>query len=238
VTEAYGLTDTGCIRSNNEDCFRIVPELGLYLLADGMGGAKAGERASELAVETVAAVFRESGQRNSQVLLKAIETANRRIIEVARNDSKLEGMGTTLVAALDIGDELLIASVGDSRAYLLENGFFRPITEDQSWVNEVGRPLGLDEATLRVHPMRNVLTMAIGASQNLVVNCYSIGWNPGSVALLSSDGLHGVVRGDVLESIVRGGKDLLETMCKECIDDARQAGAPDNVTAVILRRVN
>ena len=238
MTEAYGLTDTGCIRSNNEDCFRIVPELGLYLLADGMGGAKAGERASELAVETVAAVFRESGQRNSQVLLKAIETANRRIIEVARNDSKLEGMGTTLVAALDIGDELLIASVGDSRAYLLENGFFRPITEDQSWVNEVGRPLGLDEATLRVHPMRNVLTMAIGASQNLVVNCYSIGWNPGSVALLSSDGLHGVVRGDVLESIVRGGKDLLETMCKECIDAARQAGAPDNVTAVILRRVN
>jgi len=238
MTEAYGLTDTGCIRSNNEDYYRIAPELGLYLLADGMGGAKAGEKASELAVETVAAVFKESGQRNSQVLLKAIETANRRVIELARNDSKLEGMGTTLVAALDIGDELLIASVGDSRAYLLENGSFRPITEDQSWVNEVGRPLGLDEATLRVHPMRNVLTMAIGASQNLVVNCYSIAWNPGSVALLSSDGLHGVVRGDVLESIVRGGKDLLETMCKKCIDAARQAGAPDNVTAVVLSRVN
>ena len=179
MTEAYGLTDTGCIRSNNEDCYRIAPELGLYLLADGMGGAKAGEKASELAVETVAAVFRESGQRNSQVLLKAIETANRRVIELARNDSKLEGMGTTLVAALDMGDELLIASVGDSRAYLLENGSFRPITEDQSWVNEVGRPLGLDEATLRAHPMRNVLTMAIGASPNLIVNCYPIALESG-----------------------------------------------------------
>ncbi len=238
MTEAYGLTDTGCIRTNNEDCFRIVPELGLYLLADGMGGAKAGEKASELAVETVAAVFRESQLRNSQVLLKAIETANRKIIEMARNDTRFEGMGTTLVAALDIGDELLIASVGDSRAYLLEHGSFRPITEDQSWVNEVGRPLGLDEATLRVHPMRNVLTMAIGASPNLVVNCYSIPWNKGSVALLSSDGLHGVVRGDVLESIVQGSEHLLETMCQECIDAAKRAGAPDNVTAVILRRVN
>src|SRR6185295_5361671 len=199
MTEAFGLTDTGCIRANNEDCYRIVPELGLYLLADGMGGAQAGEKASELTVETVASTFREFGRRDSQVLLKAVEAANRKVIELAKNDSALEGMGTTLVAALDVGEELLIASVGDSRAYLLEDGAFRPITEDQSWVNEVGRPLGLDEATLRVHPMRNVLTMAIGASQNLVVNCYSIGWNPGSVALLSSDGLHGVVRGDVLE---------------------------------------
>jgi len=238
MTEAYGLTDTGCIRANNEDCYRIVPELGLYLLADGMGGAQAGEKASELAVETVASTFREFGRRDAQVLLKAVEAANRRVIELAKNDSALEGMGTTLVAALDVGEELLIASVGDSRAYLLENGAFGAITEDQSWVNEVGRPLGLDEATLRVHPMRNVLTMAIGACQNLVVNCYSIPWKPGSVALLSSDGLHGVVKGDLLESIVRQGREKPEALCRECIDAARAAGAPDNVTAVILRRVS
>src|SRR5258707_6322028 len=174
MTEACGLTDTGCIRANNEDTYRIAPDLGLYLLADGMGGAKAGERASELAVDTVADVLRESGQRDSQVLLRAMEAANRKVMEFARNDSKLEGMGTTLVAVLDIGDELLIASVGDSRAYLLENGAFRAVTEDQSWVNEVGRPLGLDEAALRSHPMRNVLTMAIGPSANLVLNCYTI----------------------------------------------------------------
>ncbi len=237
MTEAYGLTDTGCIRSNNEDYYQIAPELGLYLLADGMGGAKAGERASEVAVETVAAMFRESGRRDSQVLLKAVEAANRKVIELAKNDAKLEGMGTTLVAALDIGDQLLIASVGDSRAYLLENGSFRPVTEDQSWVNEVGRPLGLDEATLRTHPMRNVLTMAIGASPNLVVNCYSIPWKQGSVALLSSDGLHGVVRKEVLESIVSARQEVLETLCRRCIEAAKAAGAPDNVTAVLLRRV-
>src|SRR5258706_7035797 len=111
MTEACGLTDTGCIRSNNEDYYRIAPDLGLYLLADGMGGAKAGERASEVAVETVTAMFRESGRRDSQVLLKAVEAANRKVIELAKNDVKLEGMGTTLVAALDVGDQLLIASV-------------------------------------------------------------------------------------------------------------------------------
>ena len=237
MTEACGLTDTGCCRANNEDCYRLAPELGLYLLADGMGGAKAGERASELAVDTVAGVFRGAGRRDSQVLLSAIETANLRVIELAKNDSQMEGMGTTLVAALDMGEELLIASVGDSRAYLLEDGSFRAITQDQSWVNEVGRPLGLDEAALRTHPMRNVLTMAIGACGNLVVNCYTIPWKAGSIALLSSDGLHGVVRDDVLASILREEREPLETKCRRFIDAARAAGAPDNVTAVLLRRV-
>src|SRR5580704_16102014 len=173
MTEAFGLSDPGCVRANNEDCYRIAADLGLYVLADGMGGAKAGERASELAVETVVGAFREAGSRDSQVLLKAVEAANNQVRELAKNDPKLEGMGTTLVAALDTGDELLIASVGDSRAYLLDGETFQAITEDQSWVNEVGRPLGIDEVTLKTHPLRHVLTMAIGASTNLVVNFYS-----------------------------------------------------------------
>ena len=235
MTEAFGLSDTGCVRANNEDTYRIAPELGLYLLADGMGGAKAGETASGVAVDTVAGTFRENGRRDSQALLKAVETANNKVLELAKNDPKLEGMGTTLVAVLDIGDELLIASVGDSRAYVLDAESFRAVTEDQSWVNEVGRPLGLDEASLRTHPLRNVLTMAIGAGSHLVVNCYTIAWKPGSLALLSSDGLHGVVGRDELEKIVRT-PETLEAKCRRFIDAARNAGAPDNVTAVVLRR--
>src|SRR6266849_38966 len=109
MTEAFGLSDTGCVRANNEDYYRIEADLGLYLLADGMGGAKAGERASELAVETVARIFSETSQRDAQVLLRAVETANSSVLELAKTDAKLEGMGTTLVAALDLGDELLIA---------------------------------------------------------------------------------------------------------------------------------
>lgn len=235
MTEAFGLSDTGCVRANNEDYYRIEADLGLYLLADGMGGAKAGERASQLAVETIAGVFGETGQRDAQALIKALETANMSVLELARTDSKLEGMGTTLVAALDLGDELLIASVGDSRAYVLDSDSFRAVTEDQSWVNEVGRPLGLDEASLRAHPLRNVLTMAIGAGANLVVNTYKIPWHPGTLALLSSDGLHGVVARDELERILRA-EDSLAAKCRRFIDAARSAGAPDNVTAVLLRR--
>lgn len=237
MIEAFGLSDVGCVRSNNEDSFRIEHELGLYLLADGMGGANAGERASELAVEAVAAVFRYTPHRDAQALVKAVETANEQVRELAKNDPQLEGMGTTLVAALDNGDELLIASVGDSRAYLWDGDSCRAITQDQSWVNEVGRPLGLDEASLRTHPLRNVLTMAIGASPHVVVNRYVIPWMPGSIALLSSDGLHGVVRPDKLEEILRSPESLQEK-CRSCIQAAREAGAPDNVTAVLLRREN
>lgn len=237
MTEAFGLSDVGCVRTNNEDCYRIAPELGLYVLADGMGGAKAGERASELAVETVVSAFRETPERDSQILLKAIESANDQVRLLAKNDPKLEGMGTTLVTALDTGEELLIASVGDSRAYLLDGASFRAITEDQSWVNEVGRPLGIDEASLRTHPLRHVLTMAIGASANLVVNFYSASWLPGYQALLSSDGLHGVVSREKLEEILRSG-DSLESKCRRFIETARAAGAPDNVTAVLLQRTS
>jgi serine/threonine protein phosphatase PrpC len=238
MTEAFGLSDPGCVRANNEDCYRIAPDLGLYVLADGMGGAKAGEKASELAVETVIGAFREAGQRDSQVLLMAVEAANNKVRESAKMDPALEGMGTTLVAALDMGEELLIASVGDSRAYLLDGDSFRGITEDQSWVNEVGRPLGIDEASLKTHPLRHVLTMAIGASTKLVVNFYSsIPWKPGSIALLSSDGLHGVVGREKLEETLRSPGSL-EAKCRQFIELARAAGAPDNVTAVLLRRAS
>jgi len=235
MTEAFGLSDTGCVRANNEDYYRIEPELGLYLLADGMGGAKAGERASALAVETIAGIFNETRQRDSQALLSAVERANNSVLELARNDPKLEGMGTTLVAVLDLGEELVIASVGDSRMYVLDSESFRAVTEDQSWVNEVGRPLGLDEAALRSHPLRNVLTMAIGAGAQIVVNRYSVPWKPGSLALLSSDGLHGVVAREELEKILRA-QEPLEAKCRRFIDAARAAGAPDNVTAVLLRK--
>jgi PPM family protein phosphatase len=238
MTEAFGMTDTGCCRANNEDCYRLACDLGLYLLADGMGGAKAGETASELAVETVEATLRDSGERSAGALLAAVQRANATVRERAQTDTKLEGMGTTIVAVLEAGDELLIASVGDSRAYLLEDNSFRAVTQDQSWVNEVGRPLGLDENALRTHPMRNILTMAIGASPNLVVNRYSIPWKQGSMALLSSDGLHGVVRGELVEAIVRDGNNHLETKCRRLIAAARAAGAPDNVTVVLLRKVD
>jgi len=238
MLEACALSDKGCVRANNEDFSRIDPETGLYVLADGMGGAKAGERASRLAVETVSESILKAQSRDSQALLVAVEEANRRVLEAAANDPALEGMGTTLVAALEVGDELLIASVGDSRAYLLDQNGFRAITEDQSWVNEVGRPLGLNEETLRTHPMRHVLTMAIGAGVALEINYYhDIRLQPGDMLLMCSDGLHGVVEEQRIVSILRDGApdQPLEEKCRELIEAARGAGGPDNITAVLLR---
>src|ERR1700758_2883347 len=130
MLEASALSDKGGVRSNNEDHCRIEPELGLYVLADGMGGARAGEHASRLAVETVAETVIQSHKRDSQVLLSAVEAANRRVLQAAHSDPSLEGMGTTLVAALEVDPGLSIASVGDSRAYLLDDDGFRVITDD------------------------------------------------------------------------------------------------------------
>jgi serine/threonine protein phosphatase PrpC len=239
MLEAFALSDKGCVRSNNEDYCLIEPELGLYVLADGMGGARAGERASKMAVETVAETVLVAQRRDSQVLLSAVEEANRRVLQAAQNDSSLEGMGTTLVAALEIENDVSIASVGDSRAYLLDDDGFRVITDDQTWVNEVGRPLGLDEESLRNHPMRHVLTMAIGASAPLTVNYYSVPLHDGALLLMCSDGLHGVVEPPQLEQILRGGRDgdSLEDSCRKLIHAAKEAGGPDNVTAVLVRKI-
>src|SRR5438552_3152050 len=238
MLESIAVTDVGRVRTNNEDCCLIVPEIGLYLLADGMGGARAGEMASRLAVETVAEVVRESWKRDPQVLLRAVEEANRRVLEASNSDPHLEGMGTTLVAALEVADELAIASVGDSRAYLLDDSGFRTITEDQTWVHEVGRPLGLDEESLRNHPMRHVLTMAIGASLPLTVNYYSVGLMKDAMVLMCSDGLHGVIEAAEIEQILRGGRNgtPLDDICKQLIEAAKEAGGPDNVTAVLVRK--
>jgi PPM family protein phosphatase len=239
MLEACALSDKGCVRANNEDYSMIDPEIGLYVLADGMGGAQAGETASRLAVETVSERILTAQSRNSQALLSAVEEANRRVLEAARKDPALEGMGTTLVVALEVGEEVCIASVGDSRAYMLDETGFHAVTEDQSWVNQVGRPLGIDEEVLRTHPMRHVLTMAIGAGSPLEINYYAVRLEPNDILLMCSDGLHGVVAHERLEAILRDGapNHALDKKCQALIDAARDAGGPDNITAVLLRAV-
>src|SRR5215472_17062147 len=129
MLESFAMSDRGCVRDNNEDFWLIRPEIGLFVLADGMGGAKAGECASRLAVETVASSVDQAPRRDSQALVRAVEEANRRVLEASQNDPELEGMGTTLVAALEEENRLDIASVGDSRAYLLDEDGFRAITD-------------------------------------------------------------------------------------------------------------
>jgi protein phosphatase len=236
MLEAYALSDPGRVRASNQDFFRIVPEIGLYLLADGMGGARGGERASQLAVDSVAEVLARSSHRDAAALLGAVEDANKRVLDEASRDPRLEGMGTTLVAVLETGEnDLAIASVGDSRAYVWHHGELRAITEDQTWVQEVGRPLGLDESSLRTHPMRHVLTMAVGVGSAVRIRYYALELRGDDLVMLSSDGLHGVVPPEEIAGILSNGSPALEQKCRDLIAAAHRAGSPDNVTVVLIR---
>jgi serine/threonine protein phosphatase PrpC len=234
MLEAFGISDPGCVRQNNEDSYLLSPDTGLYVVADGMGGAQAGEHASKIAVEAVSSFIAQAAKHDAETLAEAFQDANSRVMNAAAGDVNLEGMGTTLVAALESGPEVLIASVGDSRAYVYEGGELTSITEDQTWVHEVGRRLGIDETSLRTHPMRHVLTMAIGVSPELRVHSYAVTPQNGALILLSSDGLHGVVEQDVIAQAL-GGNGSLESKCRRLIEAARQAGGPDNITALILK---
>jgi PPM family protein phosphatase len=234
MLEAFGLSDPGCVRQNNEDCYLLSPQMGLFIVADGMGGAQAGEHASKLAVETVVSFIQDAGQADGDTLFHAFQEANHQVMDAAARDLALEGMGTTLVAALEHGPELLVASVGDSRAYLFDGQELTSITEDQTWVHEVGRRLGIDDVSLKTHPMRHVLTMAIGVSPELRVHSYAVQPRPGELILLCSDGLHGVVESDTITEALAGNGSL-ESKCQELIDAARGSGGPDNITVVLLR---
>ena len=235
MLEVCALTDPGRVRQSNQDSFRIVRELGLYMLADGMGGARGGERASTLAVETVAHALARSTRRDAAALLGAVEEANDLVLAEASRDPNLEGMGTTIVAALETSDnDVAIASVGDSRAYVLHDGELRTITQDQTWVQEVGRGLGLDEVSLKTHPMRHVLTMAVGVGAAVRILYYAVELEPGDMLLLTTDGLHGVVAEEEIIRILKEGNSSLEVKCQQLIAAANEAGSPDNVTVVLM----
>jgi protein phosphatase len=228
------------VRKTNQDAFLLAPEDGFALVADGMGGARAGEIASQMAVEAAAAHLREASPAappDPDVVREAFERANQSVLDAAARNPELEGMGTTLIGAVQMVDgELLILSVGDSRAYLCQNGSLKPLTEDQSWVNEVGRRIGMAEEQLKTHRMRHVLTMAVGVNDKLRINQYRYPLRPDELVLLCSDGLHGVVGEPRIKELLDAHAGSLEAQCEALIQAAREAGGPDNITAVLLRK--
>jgi serine/threonine protein phosphatase PrpC len=234
MVESFGLSDPGRVRANNEDYFLIAPNLGLYIVADGMGGEQAGECASRFAVETVADYLTANDRFADNALTAAFEEANRCVHAASAAASQLRGMGTTLVAALAQGEGVRIASVGDSRVYFFEDGALRLVTDDQTWVNDVGRRLGLDEAALKTHSFRHVVTMAIGVSDPLEVRTYAVRPRAGTLLLLCSDGLHGVIDDSRIAAVLSKHIEL-EQCAHGLIDAAREAGGPDNITVVLLR---
>ncbi len=234
MIRSYGMSHVGRVRTNNEDSYVSRPELNLFAVADGMGGAQAGERASQVTIQTVIEVVEHAGAFAAMDdLADAVLEANRRVRVESRETPEFAGMGTTVVAALAQPHRIQIVNVGDSRAYLLSGGDLRCVTTDHSWVNEVGRGLGLSDEQLRTHPYRNVLTKAVGAEDMLEVQRLEIDFRLGDLLLLCSDGLHGVSGDGVIEDVLRRGGGL-QQRCEALIDATLDRGAPDNITAVLI----
>lgn len=238
MLEAFGLSDPGCVRPNNEDYFISDSESGIFVLADGMGGANGGEFASRLGAERLYEILlNSSAAGNTGSLQQAFIEANTTVREFAKGNPALDGMGTTLVAAHRISDEVFeVGSVGDSRAYRVSAGQLTLVTEDQTWLAEVGSQLGLSDEALKKHPMRHVLTMAIGSSEELRVGSRLIEMSRGDQLLLCCDGLHGVLNDGTLSDTL-ASDDTLPEKCRRLIEAAKNAGGPDNITVVLIRLV-
>ncbi|MDX6652127.1 MAG: family protein phosphatase [Solirubrobacterales bacterium] len=230
VDEAKG-TDTGRQRRANEDSF--FARAPLFAVADGMGGAQAGEVASKIAAEAFEPALRE-GQAPERQLARIVKNANKRIHELAKDDASRAGMGTTLTAAL-IGDgEVSFAHVGDSRAYRLRDGELKQLTNDHSLVEELRRQGRLTDEQAVDHPQRSIITRALGPEPDVDVDTMTFPAKEGDVYLLCSDGLTTMVLEERIAQILRGATSL-DTAVRKLIQEANQNGGRDNITAVAFR---
>ncbi len=232
---AYGATHRGRKRENNEDAFHIEEPLAIAILADGMGGESCGEVGSAITVRAVTEYMSapEPGLSREEVVKEAIRAANRQVIDAAKLRTECDGMGSTIVMAVWDGSEVIIANVGDSRAYLYRGGELRQLSYDQNFANELRTKLGFSEERLRTMPNRHVLTMAVGPFEHVLVRTHAERLEPGDRVLLCSDGLHGPVDHDTIARLVGAYRQLSQSV-EALIDCALENGGPDNVTAVLL----
>jgi protein phosphatase len=250
MIESFGATDVGLRRKLNEDSLLVDNDSGLFVVADGMGGHNAGEIASRIAVETVANFVQRSRAEeeitwpygvdpklsmNANRLLTAVMLANKRVWKEADHRQDYTGMGTTIVAALADAETISFVSAGDSRAYRLRKNVFQQMTVDDSWVQAA-----VDEGVLlpeeaESHPMKNIITKAIGAKENIEITVDEYSLEDDDLYLLCSDGLHGMVSEVRLAEIVRGSNGSLPNLVRDLIDAANGSGGKDNVTALVLR---
>jgi PPM family protein phosphatase len=231
VTEAVWRTDTGRQRRENEDSAYV--RAPVFVVADGMGGAQAGEVASRIAIETFEQGLPGSGTPEAR-LAELVRDANRRIHDRSRVEHGREGMGTTLTAACLEEGHLAIAHVGDSRAYLLRDGELTRLTQDHSLVDELVRQGKLTEEQAAEHPQRSIITRALGPEPEVEVDTWSYPVQDGDVVLLCSDGLTSMVSDDRVSEIMRTAG-TLQAAADRLIDEANESGGRDNITVVLCR---
>jgi serine/threonine protein phosphatase PrpC len=251
LLESLGVTDRGLRRHHNEDQFLVRDDLAFYVVADGMGGHAAGEVAADLAVREVERVVDSTQDHedatwpddwdpnlsvNANRLVRAIVSAHRRVTGAVGGDSGLRGMGATIVAALfSRADGLLtVAHVGDSRAYLHHGDSTELLTSDHSWVHEQVLAGLLSEEAARNHPLKNVVTRALGGAQEPTVDIVERALEPNDLLLLCSDGLNTMLSDPEINAVLGASADLKE-IARRMIREANRKGGVDNITVILAR---
>ena len=234
VIEQVGRTDVGRQRSVNEDSLVLSPPF--FAVADGMGGAKAGEVASAMAAGAFEGET-DSGEAPEVQLSRILREANRRIYDLAVSDDSHRGMGTTVTAAKVTGGEVSLGHVGDSRAYRLRDGELEQLTRDHSLVAELERTGQITPEAAEHHPQRSIITRALGPEPDVQVDTYTLSGRDGDLFLICSDGLTGMISDDELGSILRSAETLDEA-ADSLVRAANQSGGKDNITVVLFRLGN
>jgi len=235
---SFSLTDIGKRRQLNQD-FVFTSEIplgnlpNLFIVADGMGGHKAGDFASKYTVETIVEEVVKSRDDNPvSILKKAIQCANTLVIRKAEEDANMGGMGTTVVACTCKGNELCVANVGDSRLYIINQRIVQ-ITQDHSLVEELIRIGSLDREDAVNHPDKNIITRAIGATPNVKVDFFEVELNEGDIVLMCSDGLTNMIPDEDIRKIISKNTDLKEK-AEELIKTANENGGRDNIAVILI----
>ena len=238
----------GKVRKNNEDyCMGEIIQteddcIGIFALADGMGGHKKGEVASKIAVDSIIDFLKENILKScgikmdylDDVIKQGYNCANQKIFDKVSEDSSCEGMGTTLVVAVIYKDDMIMANVGDSRGYLLHNDEFRRITRDHSVVEELVNANLITEEEARVHPRRNQITRAMGAEEIIIVDIFREKVEKGDMILLATDGLTGCVEDEDIKNIIKQDKDIKE-ICEDLINQANDNSGKDNISVILSK---
>jgi len=244
---AAGQTDVGCVRKHNEDNFLIDSELGLFIVADGLGGHAAGEVASQIVIDKVGQFISQTVEQDrtwpleydvalpydGNRLKAALMLTDQAIMDDIRRNPERESMGSTVVAGLVRGSRITLVHVGDSRAYFLNAKGIRQVTRDHSWVAEQVANGILTPEEARKHPFRNVITQALGNGGDLDVAVQEVEFQELDRLLLCSDGLSGMVQDDDIFRIVQGASSI-EAAVQELVMQARTNGGEDNITVVII----
>jgi len=225
-------SDTGRRRRRNEDNYVVAPPI--FAVADGMGGAQAGEVASQLAASALEAGDSD-GLDGTERIDALIQEANRRIFDRASTDPSASGMGTTMTVAVVEGMTVAIGHVGDSRAYLVRGEQMEQLTEDHSLVNELLKTGKLSEEEAQIHPQRSVITRAVGTDPDVEVDGFTIEAEEGDVFLICSDGLSDMVEDEEILELVHQNRDDLDKAVKALVAAANRGGGEDNITAVAFR---